>query len=126
MRSPTRSPAFSIVVDIVALEFEADLEAPGARAAHEWIVANTAPGSSVRIEVAETEIGALLRLARQVDPHVATKNMCRRAVIDFVGERIENADAPVLVLCDDEIIARAIAKNGAVVKRAPEFLTAPP
>lgn len=115
------APETIIIVDIVALELVADLEAPGARAAHQWIVAGTAPGSSARIEIAVTETGTLLRLARQVDPRVASKNMCRRAIIDFVGERIENAAAPVFVICDDEIVARAITKNGAVVKGAHEL-----
>lgn len=108
----------TIVVDIVALELAADPEAPGARVAQAWIAAGTAPGSLTPIEIAGTETGSLLRLARQVDPSVSAKNACRRAVIDFVAERRENSDAPAIAICDDEVVIRAIAKNGGVVTTA--------
>ncbi len=107
-----------ILIDIVALELAADLDAPGARVAQAWIAAGTAPGSLTPIEIAATETGSLLRLARQVDPRVSAKNACRRAVIDFVADRRENGDAPAIVICEDEIVIRAIAKNGGSVTTA--------
>ena len=105
-----------ILIDIVALELAADPEAPGARVAQAWIAAGTAPGSLTPIEIAVTETGSLLRLARQVDPSVSAKNACRRAVIDFVAERMENSEGLAGVICHDEVAARAIANNsGAVI-----------
>lgn len=111
-----------IVIDIVALELAADLEAPGARLALEWIAAGTAPGSLAPIEISKTEVGSLLRLARQIDPRVPAQSAGRRAVIDFVAERLENADVSAVVISEDDLVVRATAKNGGRVTTAHRIL----
>lgn len=86
------------------------------------IAVGTAPGSPAPIEIANTETGSLLRLARKVDPRVAAKNAGRRAVIDFIAELLENADVSAIVICEDDMVMRATAKNGGLVTTARRIL----
>lgn len=103
------------IVDLVALALAADLDLPGAREAHDWIVAGTAPGSTSPIEIAITETGSLLRLARQVDPQISAANACRRAIVDWLGEWFENGSETAIVVREDPRLTRAIAGDANVV-----------
>jgi len=112
-----------IVVDLVALALAADLDLPGARVAHDWITAGTVSGSSTPIEIAITETGSLLRLARQVDPVIAATNACRRAIVDWLGEQFENTFETAIVVCEDPRLTRAIADDAnAVVMAAQDVM----
>lgn len=114
-----------IVVDLVALALAADLDLPGARDAHDWIVAGTSPGSSTPIEIAITETGSLLRLARQVDPQISAANASRRAIVDWLGEYFENGGETTIVVCEDRRLTRGIVGDAnAVVMTAVQVLSA--
>lgn len=104
-----------IVVDLVALALAADLDLPGAREAHDWIVAGTSPGTTSPIEIAVTETGSLLRLARQVDPQISAANAGWRAIVDWLGEHFENADETAIVVCEDPRLTHGIAGDANAV-----------
>jgi hypothetical protein len=75
----------------------------------DWLAAATASGS---VEIASTETGALLSLARQADPAVSAANAGRRAVIDWIAEQLEEIETPAIVIVEDEGISRALARQG--------------
>lgn len=101
-----------VIVDVVRQEVTGNLDKNGARKLQEWIEAGLIPGSNNPVEIAITETGSLLRLARLVDPQASARNAGERAIIDWLGDRLEGSEKNAIVVYENGKVPNMIARQG--------------
>ena len=100
-----------IVVDVVVLEATYDLRKPYAHQIAEWLEAGRQTGSNQRVEVAETELGSLYRLALEQGMR-PPRNAGEIAITDWLAEELPRIGGPALVVYENGRVSNLLAREG--------------
>ena len=100
-----------IVVDVVVLEATHDLAKPYAREIAAWIEAGATPGSNQPVEIAETELGPLYKLAldQQMKP---PRNAGEIAIAEWLADELRHRGGPALVVYENGRVPALLAREG--------------
>ncbi len=98
-----------ILVDIVVDKVTRDPAKPGVGALARWIEDGKLPGSNAPVQVAETDTGRAIALARVTDPTFSMRNGGENAIVGWLVETVREADAATIVVHENERVPNVIA-----------------
>lgn len=100
-----------IVVDIVMLEATYYEDKPFAREIKAWIEAGQQPGSNVPVEVVESELGPLYRMALEQDVP-KPRNAGEIAISEWLAGHLAHIGGPALVVYENGVVPGMLARQG--------------
>lgn len=101
-----------VVADLVADAATHAASPPGAKALRSWMETGSQPGSAAPVRVEATETGRAVALARRADPGFSLRGGGGSAVVSWLVERLEEADAGSVVLHEGDRVPRVVAGQG--------------
>ena len=100
-----------VVIDVVALEATHDRGKPHAGEIAAWIAEGAMPGSNRPVEIAETELGPLYRLA--IDQNVKPpRNAGEIGIAEWLSDNLRHIGGPALVIYENGRIPNMLAREG--------------
>jgi len=100
-----------VVPDIVALEATYFADKPYAGEINAWIIAGAQPGTNQPVEVADTEIGALYRIALDQDlPR--PRNAGEIGIAAWLADNLAQTGGPALVVYENGKVPGLLSREG--------------
>jgi hypothetical protein len=100
-----------VVPDVVQLEASFFLDKPYAREIAAWIEAGQLPGSNQPVEIAETEIGGLYRIA--LDQGLRRpRNAGEIGIATWLAENLAHIGGPALVVYENGRVPNMLSREG--------------
>jgi hypothetical protein len=100
-----------VVVDVVMLEATYDRNKPYATEVWNWIEAGRQPGNNQPVEIAETELGPLYRLALEQGIR-KPRNAGEIAITEWLGDELHHIGGPALVVYENGRVPAMLAREG--------------
>ena len=100
-----------VVVDIVMLEATFFRDKPFASDVLAWIDAGRQPGSNQPVEIAETELGALYKLALEQGVK-KPRNAGEIAIAEWLGDELGHIGGPAIVVYENGRVPAMLARDG--------------
>jgi hypothetical protein len=100
-----------VVVDIVMLEATFHSDKPFAAEVLAWIQAGRQDGSNQPVEIAETELGGLYRLALEQGIK-KPRNAGEIAIAEWLGDELRHIGGPALVVYENGRVPAMLARDG--------------
>lgn len=100
-----------VVVDMVAFEVTQDMSKPGVAELRDWLQRGQLAGSNAPVSVEETSTGRLFALARQMDPTIRPQDAGEHAIMDWLAEKVADANMAALVIYENGKVLRIIANQ---------------
>jgi hypothetical protein len=100
-----------IVVDVVALEATYDLTKPYAPEIAAWIAEGSKSGSNRPVEIADTELGSLYRLALDQGAR-PPRNAGEIAITNWLADALPGIGGPALVVYENGRVLNMLAREG--------------
>ena len=101
-----------VLVDIVVLEATYYDEKPFAKEIRAWIEAGRQAGSNAPIEIAESDLGPVYRLALEQPGVRKPRNAGEIAIAEWLAENLARIGGPALVIYENGLVPNVLARQG--------------
>jgi hypothetical protein len=100
-----------VLVDIVAMEATYYQDKPFAKEIGDWIAKGSAEGSNARVQIAESDLGPLYRIA--LDQGLKKpRNAGEIAIAEWLAEELQHFGGPALVVYENGLVPNLLARQG--------------
>jgi hypothetical protein len=102
-----------ILADVVLLETTYRTDKPFAREIEAWVQAGQSPGSNAPVQVVETDLGDVYRMALEQNMRTP-RGAGEIAITEWLAENFAIKGGPALVIYENGVVPNMLARQGVV------------